>query len=645
MTTPDPFHWHEEGESGLAIPSRSEAVIAHEVLYEDQLTHIKDRPMYMGASIPAHRFNGFFLCAGGLILFLLGRAFWMQIIQGETYRVQAEQNRLRHETVLPKRGIIRDRVGTILADNIPSFEVRGTERFLPDQSNIREELLAKVGRVIGSSVGDIESVFASSTDPDEPTVLKRDISYERAVALKVIGVETSGIEVVVSSKRRYPASAAIQSLSHLLGYISGITPEELVQRKHEGYRQIDTIGKSGVEFEYEKMLRGTPGENIYEVDAQHQKTGVVGHREATDGADVTLSIHLDLQRAADEALRAELMRANVTRGAAIAMNPQTGEILAAVSLPAYDNNIFSGTVSSTVFRALLQNPDHPLLPRLWAGSYPSGSTIKPVVATAALAEGIIQPQTAILSNGGIRIGPWFFPDWKAGGHGATNVRKAIAWSVNTFFYYIGGGYGGFVGLGVERLTDWMQRFGLGQKTGLDLPGEVGGFVPSQTWKERTKNEHWFIGDTYNLSIGQGDLLVTPLQVARFTAMIANGGFPIAPHIILGADEYTTTTHSRIASADIIQTVRLGMRDTVVYGSGRALSSLPFSVAGKTGTAQWRSDKANHAWFTSFAPFENPQIVVTVLIEEGVEGSTTAILVAKDILQAWYKQSSQPAPKK
>jgi penicillin-binding protein 2 len=266
------------------------------------------------------------------------------------------------------------------------------------------------------------------------------------------------------------------------------------------------------------------------------------------------------------------------------------------------------------------------------------------VATAALEEGVITANTTVFSTGGVRIGSSFFADWRAGGHGATNVRKAIADSVNTFFYYIGGGYESFVGLGVDRLVKWLRLFGLGTRTGIDLPGERPGFVPDADWKAKTKGERWYVGDTYNLSIGQGDLLVTPLQVASYTSTIADSGIHITPHVAQAfiASDGTETpidinrATSTVASLSSIQIVRQGMRETVVSGSGRSLSNLPFSVAGKTGTAQWRNDRATHAWFTSFAPYEKPEIVVTVLIEEGGEGSLTAIPVARQILQAWWQ---------
>lgn len=216
------------------------------------------------------------------------------------------------------------------------------------------------------------------------------------------------------------------------------------------------------------------------------------------------------------------------------------------------------------------------------------------------------------------------------------MRGAIAWSVNTFFYTVGGGYESLVGLGVDRLTDWYRRFGLGSKTGIDLPGEGSGFVPSQKWKEETKGERWFVGDTYNLSIGQGDLLVTPIQVAAYTAAIANGGYKVVPRLEYpDAAPTSTNKGERLADAEVIDTVRQGMRENVTYGSGRALSDLSFTVSGKTGTAQWHSEKNFHAWFTAYAPSDNPEIVVTVLLEEGGEGSAVSVPVAKKILQGWW----------
>jgi penicillin-binding protein 2 len=265
------------------------------------------------------------------------------------------------------------------------------------------------------------------------------------------------------------------------------------------------------------------------------------------------------------------------------------------------------------------------------------------MASAALQEEIITANTSFLSTGGLAIGQWFFPDWQAGGHGMTNVRKSIAWSVNTFYYMIGGGYGDFVGLGVRRMDEYLSKFGFGQKLGIDIPAEADGFLPTPEWKKETKGETWYVGDTYNFSIGQGDFLTTPLQIASMTATIANGGTLYKPHFAKSVEDeqygdLTTfepeTIRSGFISATNIETVRLGMNDCVTGGSCWMLRNLPFSAAGKTGTAQWNRNKDTHAWYTSFAPFEHPEIVVTVLVEEGGEGSLSAQPIAADFYKWW-----------
>jgi len=633
------FPWSKRG-LGLQVKRSSHSEMAHEVLFEDDFTHLKDRPLFLGVVVPRSRFVVTMILIFVIITILLGRAMTMQILESTTYQARAEGNRLRTKIIPARRGIIRDDDGRILAENIPSFDLRVIPWLLPKDPNTRDDLLAHVGRQVGMSLEEIHTAIASEKDPSQSLTLMRDVPYARAIAVQILLGSDPAIHITIGSKREYPYSKNIESLSHVLGYVGAISPRELAA--HPQYRQVDLIGKVGIEASYESLLHGIPGEQQTEVNAQNSVTTIVSRRVPIDGTDINLSLDVDIQRAAERALHDELKLKHLTRGAVIVMDPRDGSLLAVVSLPAYNDNIFSGTVSSTQYRALINNPDHPLLPRAWAGVYPSGSTVKPTIATAALAEGIITPKTTVDSVGGIKVGGRFFPDWKAGGHGITNVRKAIALSVNTFFYYIGGGYKSFIGLGVDRLTKWMRKFGLGSKTGIDVPGESAGFVPSKEWKEKTKGEHWYTGDTYNLSIGQGDLLVTPLQVALWTAEIANGGFVIKPHFVESLGQkanllVATSTRGTqpIAPAPDIATVRAGMRDTVTYGSGRRLSNLPFTVAGKTGTAQWRKGRPNHSWFTAFAPYNNPEIVVTVLLEEGIEGTTTAVPVARKILEAWY----------
>jgi penicillin-binding protein 2 len=325
------------------------------------------------------------------------------------------------------------------------------------------------------------------------------------------------------------------------------------------------------------------------------------------------------------------------------MNPSNGEILAIVSLPSFDNNHFAQGISQAEYELLIKQPDKPLFNRAVSGEFPSGSTIKPVMSAAALQEGVINENTTIKSVGGIRIGQWFFPDYLAGGHGTVDVKKAIANSVNTFFYYIGGGYESFTGLGVDRIEKYFKLFGLGSQTGVDLAGEASGFVPSPAWKEEVKGEKWYIGDTYHISIGQGDLLVTPLQVAAYTSVFANKGKLYRPHFIRQVLTSGDTGFKELKEGPVrenfisdnnINIVREAMRQTVTAGSARRLTSLPATSAGKTGTAQWSTKEKPHAWFTGFAPYENPEVVVTILVEEGGEGHLAAVPIAEEYLQ-WY----------
>lgn len=609
----------------------------HEVLFEQSTTTVRGQSLFVGRVFGRRRF---FVAAVIPILVLVGlgvRASWMQIVQGAEYKGRAEANRLREQSILPRRGIIRDRQGRVLADNIPRFQVTMTPLELPRAPEDSEAALGRAARILGLSIVDLQALAGStSTARDETYAIAEQVPYEQAMAFAIALPELPGFDLQVAARRRYPFSSEVESLSHVLGYVGKLSPEELKDGRADGYVRADEIGKTGLERSYEKMLRGIKGSRTSEVDSRGRIKTLVGEMAPVDGTDVRLALDLDLQRATEQSLRDAMTSAKVSRGAAVAMDPRDGSVLALVSWPAYDDNDFSGGVSSTIYKALIENPDQPLFPRAWAGTYPSGSTVKIVVAAAALAEHVITPATTILSAGGIRVGPWFFPDWKAGGHGTVNIRGAIAWSVNTFFYTIGGGYESLVGLGVDRLTDWYRRFGLGSRTGIDLPGEVSGFVPSQKWKEETKGERWFVGDTYNLSIGQGDLLVTPIQVAAYTSAIANGGFKVVPRLEMPASAPTSTlTGERLAPADVIATVRQGMRENVTYGSGRALADMPVAVSGKTGTAQWHSEKNTHAWFTAYAPSDKPEIVVTVLLEEGGEGSAVSVPVARQILQTWW----------
>jgi penicillin-binding protein 2 len=633
MSGHERFFSPEPAASHLRVNTASEATVRHEVMYEQSLTKIRHRPLYVGSAFSKRRFLGAFVISAVCMSGLIVRAFWMQKIDVARYEKLAEANRLRSLPIWPQRGIIRDREGKVLAENTTRFQVVMTPRDLLADPTAKTDELGVAARLLAKSVTDLLPLAtATGTTRDEGQVVADQLSYEQAIAFAVKEPDLPGFDLQVRPRRRYPYSKEIPSLSHLLGYVGRLSEEEYATRREAGYRHADEIGKTGIERTYETALRGTIGERLSEVDARGRVKAMVGDQAAVDGQNLDLSLDIGLQKAAEKSLTEEMRKAGVKRGAVVAMDPRDGSILAMVSLPAYDNNAFSGSVSSTVYKALNEDPDQPLFPRAWAGTYPSGSTVKIVISAAALAEKVITPQTTVLSTGGIKVGPWFFPDWKAGGHGVTNVRKAIAWSVNTFYYYVGGGYESFVGLGVDRLTAWMRKFGLGTKSGVDLIGEANGFVPSKEWKEKAKGEKWFVGDTYNLSIGQGDLLVTPLQVAVYTSAIANGGVLVQPHVAK-KDVAPRTEH--LTTPEVLKTVQAGMRDNVTEGSGRALSTMRFAVSGKTGTAQWNSNRKTHAWFTAYAPSDKPEVVVTVLLEEGGEGSSVSVPVTREVLDAWY----------
>jgi penicillin-binding protein 2 len=311
-----------------------------------------------------------------------------------------------------------------------------------------------------------------------------------------------------------------------------------------------------------------------------------------------------------------------------------------VSLPAYDNNLFAKGISSKDYALLLNDKDHPMVNRAVSGTYPSGSVIKPVVSAAALQEGVITPNTTVdTSSGAIKIGQWVFPDWKI--HGVVDVKKAIAESNDIFFYAVGGGWQNIKGLGIKKLDEWLKKFNFGNPTGIDLPNEASGLVPDDAWKRKVKKEAWYIGDTYHLSIGQGYFLSTPLQVANATATIANGGQVIKPHLL---DKVVDNNGNikQIYKKEVVrenfidprhlQTVREGMRQMVT--AGNLFQNFPVAVAGKTGTAQYGLNNENdHAWFTCFAPYDNPEIVVTAIVEGGGHGYYAAVPVAQKILAA------------
>lgn len=579
------------------------------------------------------------------ILILLSRAAWLQVYKGEYYYSMAEGNRIRFERLEAKRGIIYDRTGKPIVRNVANFLLYFVPSDLPADEVELDAILKRVSEILGNDPAEmkekISKISRKSLVAYRPLFIVDNIEYEKAMQLYLESSNWRGVVLSNKTRREYDAHGSL-SLSHVLGYTGKISEKEFEKFGNE-YSPIDYLGKIGIENFWESELKGVHGKKQIEVDALGKEKKIIGQTKEEDGHNLVLTIDIEAQKKLEDIMLNTLAKMKLTKGVAVVMDPNNGEVIASVSLPAYDNNIFAKGISSKDYGDLINNPDNPLFNRAVSGEYPSGSTIKPVMAAAALEEGVINEKTSFLSSGGLRIGEWFFPDWKAGGHGTTNVKKAIAESVNTFFYIIGGGFQDFIGLGIERMVKYEKMFGLGSQTGIDLPGEASGFLPSKEWKEETRNERWYIGDTYHAAIGQGDVTVTPLQIAVFTSFFANGGKIYRPHFIKEILDSKDNLVREVKEDPVkegfindynVNVVREGMRQTVTAGSARSLGMLPVEVAGKTGTAQWSSKKDPHAWFIGFAPYNDPQISFTILVEEGKEGSSVAVPIAREFLE-WY----------
>lgn len=584
-----------------------------------------------------------FLCFMAIFC-LIFRTGYLQIAKGAYYRQAAEENRIRTQIIPSWRGIIYDRNKTPLVKNIPTFSISIIPEDIPKNNKERQKFLERLRAIIEVSPEEIEKKLDENEGPKNQAIpIRENLEHDNAIALIVQSSGLKGVNLEIGTKREYLIGEKGDgySMSHILGYEGKINRPEYEKLYEKGYLFRDDIGKTGIELFYEEVLRGQYGRKQIEVDVMGNEKNIIAKEDPVDGKNITLTIDYEIQKKLEDIMISHLWKMGKRKGVAIVMNPNNGAILAAVSIPSFSNNDFARGISQEKYAELIDDEALPLFSRAISGEYPPGSTIKPIVAAAALQEDVISSKKTFLSLGGIGIKQWFYPDWKAGGHGITDIKKAIAESVNTFFYYIGGGYQDFEGLGVERIGKYLKLFGIGEKLGIDLGGEAKGFVPTKEWKEEIKKEKWYIGDTYHLSIGQGDVLVTPFQVASYTSVFANGGKIYKPHFAKNVfkDEYFEEIQPEVLRENFIsekniKIVRDGMRQTVTAGSAIYLNDLGIAIAGKTGTAQWSTTKKPHAWFTGFAPFENPEIVITVLIEEAGEGSAVAVPITKEFLR-WY----------
>ena len=585
-----------------------------------------------------------FGCVCLVFLLFFGRLYYLNVAEGSYYVDRAINNKTREYTLTAPRGKILDRSGEVLVHNVPSTNIVAMSSYLPTDEEELSRLVDSLVRIFSLAPQEIRDAFGAMKKSRQPqVVLKRDAPREEVLRFLEQEDAFPGIATERGVRRQYEDSAIF---SHVIGYEGKVTEKDLEQ--NPAYALNDSIGRAGIERSYESILRGLHGARRLEVDAFGRVQKEIASREPVPGRDLVLSIDAGLQKKLFDAMAQELEKSDLTNGAAVALDPRNGEVLALVSFPSYDNNVFSGS-NNEGYTQIMNDANRPLFNRAISGAYPPGSTLKPMVAVAALEENIIDPNKQIESRGGISLGSFTFGDWKA--HGFTDMRRAIAVSSDVFFYSIGGGYGDVAGMGIDVMTRYNKLFGLGVKTGIDLPGEVEGFLPSEQWKKDTYGEPWYVGNSYHASIGQGFITATPLQMAVATATVANGGTVWVPKIVSQIRESSgevtmlpsVSVRSNIASPRALEIVREGMLMTVTEGTAQQLKDLPVEVAGKTGTAQFGTEDKTHGWFEAFAPYENPEIVLVVMVESQVREDTyNAVPVTREVLEWYFRDKKEGA---
>ncbi|MBI2056119.1 MAG: penicillin-binding protein 2 [Candidatus Sungbacteria bacterium] len=599
----------------------------------------------------------FILAIGLGILYLGAEAASLQLKEGGDLFAKSQENRFVVRTVFPPRGVIYDAEHKPFVDNVPSLGlVFEKNEFIRSGKADVEFIVRELGVLLHKEksffyeIGFPEDGDKSKLPPN--IFIVRDLTPEEVVAIATRLDGLPGVKVYEGYRRVYREPYA---WSHLIGFIGKVSKEDL-ERTPELSRE-EFVGKGGIEAFYDPLLRGQSGKKIVEIDSAGRETRYRLAEDPKDGDSLELTIDSELQRVSYNLLQ------SYTEGrfgaSVVVLDPKTGAVRALLSYPGFDSNKFGLNLTKKEFDATIENSLQPLFNRAVSGEFPSGSVLKPMVAAAALEEHLIDPKKKIYDDGALKIpNPYkpgefsIFKDWRA--HGWVDFYDAIAFSANVYFYMIGGGYGDQKGLGIQKLKEYALRFGLGVKSGIDIPGEKSGFFPDpdSKAKQEPNDPTWRIGDTYNTSIGQGGVKVTPLQMASLTAAIANGGVLYKPfilnkaldaegNIVKGAG--ASMVRDNLVSKESLRHVVEGMRQTVTVGTARRLASLPVSAGAKTGTAQAGAGKP-HAWVTVFAPLENPEVVAVVMVEHAGEGSTVAVPIMHDILE-WYftHKSDQKLP--
>ncbi len=604
-----------------------------------KLTQDKNKSLYRRIAL----ITGFVLIAFPILIL---RIFFLQIVQGEKYQTLSLNNRIRLARVKPSRGIIYDRNRRVLTTTRPSYVAT---IILEDAADLDTELRS-LSQILETPVENLYEKISSSSrkKPYHQIILKKDLTFAEVAALEEYKLDLPGVNVEVEAVRSYPEN---KLAAHSLGYMGEITEKQLQEGKYEGVRGGDQIGQFGLEKVFNSYLTGHEGGKQIEVDAQGREIRILGSKAPAPGDNLILTIDLRLQKFIEELLGDQA-------GAIIVMNPQNGDVLAMVSRPAFNPNSFASVMSRKEWSSLIKNPLRPLRNRTIHSHYPPGSIFKLIVAISGLDMGILDESTAFHCGGQVQIGRWNFQCWKKAGHGQICLHEAIVHSCNVFFYSAGNK------IGAEAIAHYAQLFGLGQPTGICLKNEEPGFIPTPTWKERVLRTKWYPGDTLSMSIGQGYISVTPLQLANLISSIANGGTLYRPklirYILNSQAEIIHSFPSQIIrqikisplTLQIIQRALLGVVND--HGTGARAMIPNIEVAGKTGTAQIVSLKdqsdddkelperlRDHALFCGYAPFENPEIALAILVEHGGKGGATCAPLAREIFLKYFQLKQEP----
>jgi penicillin-binding protein 2 len=578
-----------------------------------------------------------------LVVGLLGLRLWhLQILEGPYYRDLSENNRTRQVLLEPARGLIYDRNGILLANNVSSFSVYVTLEDVQD----REVLIQQLSELLGLDPALVRKKLAIKGSKLLPRKIKDRMTLRDATLVESRRLDMPGVMIQVESQRNYPGGLIA---SHLLGYVGEISADQLEKPEFDDLHQGSIVGQYGIEKSYDQHMRGTAGQKNVEVDAlgHEKKSSVVEKPQA--GNDLYLTIDARLQKLAEDLLGEE-------QGAIVALDPNNGDILAMASRPAFDPNVLSRELTAKQWVEIVQDEGRPLNNRASQGQYPPGSTFKIPMAVAALETKTMSPSSTVHCTGGYQFGRRLYRDWKAGGHGYVDLHEALVHSCDVYFYSIG------QRMGIDVMAEFGKDFGLGRPTGVELPSERSGIMPTPAWKQKVKRESWLPGETISAAIGQGFVTVTPLQMASMMATVANDGVNYRPRLVRAVMDRSTGNLQELpavprgkvnAKPETFRIIKSALADVITKGTATRAKSSIVTIGGKTGTAQVAALRTgpeesipkrfrDHAWFVAFAPVESPKIAVAVLAEHMGHGGAAAAPLAKEVIEA-YMNLTTPTP--